>query len=164
MAILTVSTDEVGMEEAWIRTRKLLPGLSVKAGKFFSDIGYINKQHPHQWDFVDQNLPYAMFFDGQIDEVGVQVAYLPKTPVYMLIGGEALQGTNPGVANYLGAGREPGPLVQGGTAPLHRVLQDLPRRRLLGRAPARSLGGLRHDVPGAGRRCRQPGDKLVHGS
>ena len=107
LAILTVSTEEVGMEEAWIRTRKLLPGLSIKVGKFFSDIGYVNKQHPHQWDFVDQNLPYAMFFDGQIDEVGVQVAYLPKTPVYMLIGGEALQGTNPGVANYLGPDGNP---------------------------------------------------------
>jgi hypothetical protein len=107
MAILTVTTEEVGMEEAWIRTRKLLPGLSIKAGKFFSDIGYINKQHPHQWDFVDQNLPYAMFFDGQIDEVGVQVEYLPKTPVYMLVGGEALQGNNPGIANYLGPSANP---------------------------------------------------------
>jgi hypothetical protein len=107
MAILSVSSGDVGMEEAWIRTRKLLPGLSIKAGQFFSDVGYINKQHPHQWDFVDQNLPYAMFFDGQIDEVGVQVEYLPKTPVYMLIGGEALQGTNPGVANYLGPEASP---------------------------------------------------------
>ena len=102
LAILTVSPDEIGMEEAWIRTRKLLPGLSIKAGQFFSDIGYANKQHPHQWDFVDQNLPYAMLLGGAIDEVGVQVEYLPKTPVYLLVGAEALQGTNPGVANYLG--------------------------------------------------------------
>ena len=48
-----------------------------------------------------------MFFDGQINEVGVQVEYLPKTPVYMLIGGEALQGTNPGIANYLGPDANP---------------------------------------------------------
>jgi hypothetical protein len=107
LAILTVDPDEVGMEEVWIRTRKLLPGLSIKAGQFFSDIGYVNKQHPHQWDFVDQNLPYAMLLAGQIDEIGVQVEYLPKTPVYLLVGAEALQGTNPGVANYLGPGENP---------------------------------------------------------
>ncbi len=107
LAILTVSREEVGMEEAWIRTRRLLPGLSIKAGKFFSDIGYVNKQHPHQWDFVDQNLPYSMFFEGGINEAGVQVEYLPKTPVYILIGGEALQGTNPGMANYLGPDENP---------------------------------------------------------
>ncbi|HSB36908.1 MAG TPA: zinc-regulated TonB-dependent outer membrane receptor [Thermoanaerobaculia bacterium] len=107
LAILTVGPGEVGMEEAWIRTRKLLPGLSIKAGRFFSDVGYVNRQHPHQWDFVDQNLPYAMLLAGGINEVGVQVAYLPKTPFYLQIGAEALQGTNPGVANYLGPDENP---------------------------------------------------------
>jgi hypothetical protein len=107
LAILTVEPGEVGMEEAWIRTRRLLPGLSIKAGQFFSDIGYVNRQHPHQWDFVDQNLPYSMLLSGGINEAGVQVEYLPNTPVYLLIGAEALQGTNPGVANYLGPDENP---------------------------------------------------------
>jgi hypothetical protein len=107
LAILTVNTDGAGMEEAWIRTRRLLPGLSIKAGKFYSDVGYANRQHPHQWDFADQNLPYAMLLGGQLNEVGVQVEYLPKLPVYLLVGAEALQGTNPAVANYLGPDANP---------------------------------------------------------
>ena len=107
LAILTVEPGEVGMEEAWIRTRRLLPGLSIKAGQFLSDIGYVNRQHPHQWDFVDQNLPYSMLLAGGINEAGVQVEYLPKTPFYLLIGAEALQGTNAGVANYLGPDENP---------------------------------------------------------
>lgn len=107
LAILTAGTDGVGLEEVWIRTRRLLPGLSIKAGKFYSDVGYANKQHPHQWDFVDQNLPYSMLLGGALNEVGVQVEYLPKTPVYLLVGAEALQGTNPAVANYLGPDANP---------------------------------------------------------
>ncbi len=107
LAILTADTESVGIEEAWIRTRRLLPGLSIKAGKFYSDVGYVNKQHPHQWDFADQNLAYAMLFGGAIDEVGVQVEYLPKTPVYLLFGAEALQGTNAALASYLGPEANP---------------------------------------------------------
>ncbi len=54
---LAVDGDgDVELEEGWLQTRGLPYGLRVKAGKFLSDFGYINKQHPHQWDFVDQNL------------------------------------------------------------------------------------------------------------
>jgi len=107
LAILTADTEGVGIEEAWIRTRRLLPGLSIKAGMFYSDVGYANRQHPHQWDFADQNLAYAMVFGGPIDEVGLQVEYLPKTPVYLLFGAEALQGTNAALANYHGPDANP---------------------------------------------------------
>ena len=49
----------VDLEEGYFQTRNLPYGLKVKGGKFLSDFGYINKQHPHQWDFVDQNLAYG---------------------------------------------------------------------------------------------------------
>ena len=92
---LAVSQEgDVELEEAYFNTRSLPAGLRLKGGKFRSDVGYINRQHPHQWDFVDQNLPYLnlLGFDG-LNDVGGQLTWLPKLPVYTLFGVEALQGT-----------------------------------------------------------------------
>jgi outer membrane receptor protein involved in Fe transport len=93
-AYLAVSEDgDVDLEEAWLQTRALPYGLKVKAGKFLSDIGYINHQHPHQWDFVDQNLAYLnLLGDHGLQDTGVQVTWLPDWPLYTLFGVEALQG------------------------------------------------------------------------
>ncbi len=91
---LSVDGDgEVELEEGWLQTRGLPYGLRVKAGKFLSDFGYINKQHPHQWDFVDQNLPYLNLLGAHgLQDTGVQVTWLPKLPFYTLIGAELAQG------------------------------------------------------------------------
>jgi hypothetical protein len=93
-AYLAISSDgDVDLEEAWFQTRSLPAGLKVKGGKFLSDIGYANNQHPHQWDFVDQNLPYLnLFGDHGLQDTGMQVTWLPDWPVYTLFGVEALQG------------------------------------------------------------------------
>jgi hypothetical protein len=91
---VTVSGDgDVTLEEAYFQTRSLPWGLRVKGGKFLSDFGYINRQHPHQWDFVDQNLPYLnlLGFHG-LQDTGLQLTWVPDLPFYALIGGEALQG------------------------------------------------------------------------
>jgi hypothetical protein len=84
----------VELEEAYFETRALPWGLKVKGGKFLSDFGYINRQHPHQWAFVDQNLPYLnlLGFHG-LQDTGLQLTWVPDDlPFYALIGGEALQG------------------------------------------------------------------------
>lgn len=101
-AIVALADGEAEVEEAYLQTRRLLPGLQIKAGKFYSGIGHINKQHPHQWDFVDQALPYQLLFGGSINDTGVQINWLPNLPVYTLIGVEALQGDNEAVAHHLG--------------------------------------------------------------
>lgn len=83
----------VELEEAWFQTRALPHGLKLKAGRFFSDFGYTNRQHPHQWDFVDQNLPYLnLLGDHGLRDNGLQLTWLPDLPVYTLIGAEVLQG------------------------------------------------------------------------
>lgn len=83
------------VEEAWLQTRLLPAGLKVKAGKFLSDIGYQNSQHPHAWDFDDQNLAYrALLGEHGLNDSGVQLTWLPDTPVYLLLGAEALQGSD----------------------------------------------------------------------
>lgn len=88
-----VSDDgDFELEEAWLQSRNLPAGFKLKAGKFFSGIGYANAQHPHQWDFTDQNLPYLNFFGGNLTATGLQATWLPELPVYTLLGLELAQG------------------------------------------------------------------------
>jgi hypothetical protein len=89
-----LSVDAVEAEEVYVQTRKLLPGLQLRAGRFLSGVGYINRQHPHQWDFVDQALVYDAIFGGHLADTGLQVTWMPHAPGYALMGFEALQGTN----------------------------------------------------------------------
>lgn len=91
--IAITDAGDVHLEEAWLQTRGLPQGLRLKAGKFLSDFGYINKQHPHQWDFVDQNLAYLnLLGDHGLQDKGIQLTWLPRLPVYTLLGIEALGG------------------------------------------------------------------------
>ena len=93
---LTLAIDSQGateLEEAWLQTRMLPAGLKVKMGKFLSDIGYLNNQHPHTWDFADQNLAYsALLGEHGLMDTGLQLTWLAPTPFYALFGLEALQG------------------------------------------------------------------------
>jgi hypothetical protein len=59
-AIAAIDLEGAEMEVAEIETTCLPWGLKLKGGKFFSDFGYINAQHAHQWDFTDQPLIYQL--------------------------------------------------------------------------------------------------------
>lgn len=92
---MTVSSDGgVELEEAYFDTRQLPAGLKVRGGKFLSNVGYLNSQHPHTWDFVDQNLPYrTLLGDHGLMDIGVRLDWTPKTgSLYTLLGVELLQG------------------------------------------------------------------------
>jgi len=91
-ASIDENETEMELEEAWIQTLALPGGLSVKAGKFFADIGYQNIRHPHTWDFVDAPLPYAAFLGGNLADTGVQLRWLAPTPLFVEVGGELLRG------------------------------------------------------------------------
>lgn len=93
--MLTVdSHGGVELEQAYFDTRSLPAGLKLRGGKFFSGIGYLNDKHPHQWDFVDQNLPYrTLLGEHGLMDTGLQLTWRPKTGnLYTLLGVEALQG------------------------------------------------------------------------
>lgn len=93
---------DVHLEEAWFQTRSLPYGLKLKGGKFLSDFGYINSQHPHQWDFADQNLAYLnLLGDHGLQDTGVQLTWLPAWPVYTLFGVELLQGDQERFGSYV---------------------------------------------------------------
>jgi hypothetical protein len=94
----------VEVEEAYATTRGLPAGLQLKFGKFLSDVGYINRQHPHEWDFVDRPLMNELLFgDHGLQEKGVQLSWVPPTRFYSRLGVEILQGENEGVAQHYGA-------------------------------------------------------------
>lgn len=84
--------DELEVEEAYIQTIGLPAGLTVRAGRFFSGIGYLNEQHPHAWDFVDTALPYRAMLGNQYGDDGVQVRWLAPTDLFIELGAEAFRG------------------------------------------------------------------------
>lgn len=81
--------NDISVEEANIQTLGLGAGLGLKAGRFFSGIGYANEQHPHAWDFSDAALPYQAFFGPQLGYDGVQFKWLAPTEFYLEFGAEA---------------------------------------------------------------------------
>jgi hypothetical protein len=86
------SDTGIGLEEAFIETLGLPSGLKLKAGKFFSDVGYMNNKHPHEWDFVDLPLTYKAFLGGQLNDTGVQLKWVaPLDEMYFRLGGEYAQ-------------------------------------------------------------------------
>ena len=80
------------IEEAWFQTLGLGRGLGIKGGRFLSGIGYINEQHPHAWDFADQNLMYQALFGEHLIQDGVQVKWLAPTETFLELGVEAGRG------------------------------------------------------------------------
>lgn len=124
--VLNLGFDDahVDVEEAYVRTRSLPAGFQLKAGKFLSDVGYINSRHPHDWDFVDRPLVNEFLFgDHGLQEIGVQATWLAPSRAYTLLGVELLQGETAGVANYVG-GQDP----LNGT---NRILEDVSGPRLI---------------------------------
>jgi len=83
---------EIELEEAFIRTLALGNGLSIKAGRFFSDIGYLNSQHAHTWDFTDAPLIYRGLFGNQLIDDGFQINWLAPTDLFLKLGLESLRG------------------------------------------------------------------------
>jgi hypothetical protein len=84
--------DHVGVENAFIETTALPNGLGVRAGRFFSDIGYLNSHHAHTDNFYDRPLAYQAFLGGQYGDDGVQVHWLAPTPIFLQFGAEAFAG------------------------------------------------------------------------
>ena len=77
------SNDSVAVEEAYIQTTGLGNGLTLKAGRFFSGVGYVNSQHAHSWDFVDNPLAYQALLGTQYGDDGIQVSWLAPTDQYL---------------------------------------------------------------------------------
>jgi len=91
-AISFDADNNASVEEAYVQTTSLGNGLTVKAGRFFSSIGYLNSQHSHVWDFVDAPLAYQAMLGEQFADDGLQVAWLAPTDTFIEVRGEVGRG------------------------------------------------------------------------
>lgn len=98
----------IAVENAFVQTSALGNGLNLEFGRFYSGLGYLNNQHSHVWDFVDQPLVYRVMWDNQLAEDGMQLKWLAPTDMFIEVGGEAGRGLDfPGTnrqKNGTGAG------------------------------------------------------------
>ena len=108
----TFSLDPAGgvnVENGFVQSSALGNGLNLKFGRFFSGLGYLNEQHAHVWDFVDQPLVYRVLWDNQYGDDGLQLKWLAPTSMFVELGGEVgrgigFPGTNRQNKNGAGAG------------------------------------------------------------
>ena len=89
--------DSISVEQAYIQTTSLGYGLQLKAGRFFSSLGYVNSQHAHAWDFADAPLAYQAMLGTQFADDGLQLMLLAPTDQFLQVGVELGRGrTFPG--------------------------------------------------------------------
>jgi hypothetical protein len=92
IASISPDDDTIGVEEGYIQTLSLPRGFTIKAGRFFSAIGYQNQIHAHAWDFTDAPLAMRVFLGGQLNEDGIQFRWVAPTPLYWDMGTELGRG------------------------------------------------------------------------
>ncbi len=94
---LVLHDDQATIEEAWFQSLSLDHGFTLKGGRYLSGIGYQNEQHPHAWDFVDNNLMYQTLFGEHLVQDGLQLKWLAPSDTFVELGAEAGNGaTFPG--------------------------------------------------------------------
>ena len=87
--------DKVELEEAYVQTMPgfgLTDGLSIKAGRAFWTLGYLNEHHSHADDFADRPLTNRVFLNGSFNDDGVEASYVLPTDFYTEIGGGLFRG------------------------------------------------------------------------
>jgi hypothetical protein len=84
--------NSIGVEEATIQSLGLSNGFTVKAGRFFSSIGYQNEIHAHAWDFTDAPLANKVFLGNQLADDGLQIKWVAPTETYFELGAEVGRG------------------------------------------------------------------------
>ncbi len=86
---------EVELEEAYMES---LPGLglptgtTVRIGRAFWTMGYLNEHHSHSEDFADRPLPYRVFLEKAFNDTGAQISYVLPTDFYIEAGGGVFRG------------------------------------------------------------------------
>jgi hypothetical protein len=80
------------VEESYIQTLALSNGFTLKAGRFFSGVGYQNQVHAHAWDFADAPLANKVFLGNQLADDGIQLKWIAPSDLYIDLGGEAGRG------------------------------------------------------------------------
>ncbi len=85
---------EIGLEEAFLDTLAMPANTTLRFGRFYSSVGYLNDKHPHAWSFANQALPYSAFMGGQYGDDGIQFRWLAPTDFFLELGAEVFRGSN----------------------------------------------------------------------
>ncbi|MBY6033955.1 hypothetical protein [Marinobacter daepoensis] len=83
---------EVLVEEAYLQTNGLPLALSVRAGRFLSQVGYLNGRHLHEDDFVERPAAYRALLGSHYYDTGARVNMLLPAPFFWQLGAEAFSG------------------------------------------------------------------------
>ncbi len=83
---------EVEVEEAFIDALALPKGLQLRAGRFLSQVGYLNERHTHADDFAERPLLYRAFLGTHWSDTGLRLNWVAPTVLYWRIGVEAFDG------------------------------------------------------------------------
>jgi hypothetical protein len=92
---------EVGLEEAFVETTALPFYMTVKAGRFLSQVGYLNSRHTHEDDFIGRPMVYRAFLGNHYFDDGLRVNLLMPVSFYWQVGAEAFNGSQ-----LIGSGHE----------------------------------------------------------
>jgi hypothetical protein len=84
--------DRIGVEEATIQSLGLSNGFTLKAGRFYSSVGYLNEVHAHAWDFTDAPLANKAFLGNQLADDGLQIKWVAPTETFFELGTELGRG------------------------------------------------------------------------
>lgn len=93
-AVMESNEEETdfSIEEAYLQSLSLPAGLSLRGGRFLSDMGYLNGQHPHADSFVERPLLYRAFLGGHYFDDGLGLSLVMPTDLYWRISAEAFDG------------------------------------------------------------------------
>jgi hypothetical protein len=84
--------SEVLLEEAYFETIAMGNGFTLRGGRFYSALGYLNQQHKHVWDFFDAPLIYTALFGNQYFDDGLRLSYIVPADLFIELGTEIFAG------------------------------------------------------------------------
>src|SRR5260221_8142240 len=70
---ISPDNDSIGVEEGTIQTIGLSNGFTIKAGRFFSAVGYPNQTHTHTWGFTEKPPAMKTFLGEPQNEEGIPI-------------------------------------------------------------------------------------------
>ena len=83
---------ELELEEAFVETTGLPAAVTLRAGRFLSQVGYLNGRHTHADAFVDRPAIYQALLGGHYFDDGLRLNMLLPTPFYWNVGTEFFSG------------------------------------------------------------------------
>ena len=92
IASISPDNNTIEIEEGTLQTLGLSNGFTLKAGRFFSGVGYQNQIHAHAWDFTDAPLAMKVFLGNRLSEDGIQLRWVAPTSLYFDLGAELGRG------------------------------------------------------------------------